>query len=128
MQIANIVANDATPTAQTFTALVPSAGASPARWRDESHSTVPGHRRYLTAAGRNGSSSAVRRVDINFVHPFPITVDGREVVEHTLRVSCSVTVPQLADSTDLSHASALFGNLMASSLIQEVNESGYAPT
>lgn len=128
MQIANIVANDATPTAQTFTALVPSSGTTPARWSDESHSTIPGHRRYLTAAGRNGSSAAVRRVDINFVHPFPITVDGREVVENTLRATVSVVVPQLADSTDLGHAAALLGNLLASTLIQEVNESGYAPT
>lgn len=128
MQIANITANDATPTAQTFTAVVPSSGNVAALWVDQSHSAIPGHRRNLTAAARSGSSAAVRRVVIAYNHPFPITVDSREVVENILRAKIDVTVPQYVDSGDLEDAAALLGNLLASTLIQQVVAEAFAPT
>lgn len=127
MQIADLVINDATPTAQTFSAAIPASGTNPAKWVDLASSSYPGHRRYLLVSARPGGTPATRNVECTYVHPFPETIDSREVVTHTAILRVRAVVPQFVNSDDLEDMAALFGNAMAAPLTQQIVREASAP-
>lgn len=103
-------------TDQVWTAVSPSAGDGvEAEWRNQSVGTVPAFQPKLTVKGRKGGANGLRRkMDSVVLWPITATVDGKEVMVDSIKVTVSVDKSETlaAATTDEAIAQAL--NLFSS--------------
>lgn len=129
--MANIVVkkHDGT-TDVTYTGLVPSAGdKTPAEWRDQSLGSVASNRPKLLVKASSSANGQARIVSVNYSYPETMTDSTTGVVSTRARVTASLTfiVPQYMADASINEAATQFGNLIDSSLINEVLRTGFAP-
>jgi len=129
--MADIVIKDRTAANVTLTALTPSAGDTvPARWRLENLTTYAGNRVNALVRSQFNKARTSRRVELLFNYPVVMT-DSTTTVQSVRAVATMqviVNVPQNVPQTDLDNLAVLGSNLAASTLMQAVFASGFAPT
>lgn len=129
-QMANVVVKKANGTTDvTYTALVPSAGdSSPARWTENSASTIRGHRPTVDIRSQYNGPRTARRVSVVFKMPIIDTLSGVETKVGEIPIDLSVVIPSSVTDAVADEAIAQATNFFASSLIRSSLSSGYAPT
>lgn len=129
-QMANVVVKKADGTTDvTYTALTASAGdSSPARWTENSASTIRGHRPTLDVRSQFNGPRTARRVSAVFKMPVLETISGVETKVGDIPVELSLAIPSSVTDAVADEAVAQATNLFASSLIRSSLSSGYAPT
>jgi hypothetical protein len=130
--MANITvkADDGT-TDVVYSALVASGGdRSPAVWRSNSSTGTPGQRPELRISSRNNGDQTARRVDGQFTFPSVYTDTNTSTTKVLNRANCSFSAVIPSDFPDVSAAEfgAQLGNLLASTLVEEILTSGYSAT
>jgi hypothetical protein len=129
--MANITVLDNVGASVVFNAATPSAGdRSPAVWRDNSASSVAGYRPEFRVLSRDNGKRTARHLSISMRYPVTFTdlATGRVSLLATIPFSLEVTLPTNIDVADNRNAYVEFANLVTSSLLRDVAETGFAPT
>lgn len=130
--MANITVKKADGTTDvTYTAATPSAGdKSPAIWTSNTVSGIAGFRPRLEFQTQNNGPGTIRQARIHF--NFPVTyTDSTTSLEKALKsvgFDGTVYLPFELTTDQWKEAFAQLGNLLASTLIRQSVETGYAPT
>lgn len=106
----------------TYTTLTRSAGdKSPAAWRSESVGSIPINRPSLSLETRSTADKKARIVSGVFTYPetFTDSTTGQVRISYTIRATFQVVIPSGITDGTAQEASAQFGNLLDSPLIQE---------
>lgn len=130
--MALITVKDTDGTTDRVFASLNGAGAdgSPAVWRWEDTTKLPGERVRLEVSSRWNANRTARKVQYFFDYPIvrPTAVTGvNEVIGHIQNRSGDWIYPQVANDTQVVQAAKLMTNLLNSSLVQSVFVTGYAP-
>lgn len=130
--MANITIKKADGTTDvTFVAAAPSAGDSvPAIWRNNSASTIMGHRPRLSLLIRDNAAKNGRvfQGSVTFPHTFTDASSGKVTLLATTPIRFEGTLPAGVAVTDLKEAIYQASNLFASALVRVSLEEQYAPT
>lgn len=131
-QMANIVVKKADgTTAITYTQLAPAAGTDPAVWKSQSVGTSAGQQPELRCStkGRVVKGSPYRDMVVTFKYPKSVsnTTTGEITLAEGFSASLNVHMNQTLSAVELKEACYQFGNLVASDLLKQAMESGYAP-
>lgn len=128
-QMANITVKNKAGTDVIFVAKVPSAGdKTPAKWAVDAANAIIGRRHTLAMGTRDNGSQNGRIIDVTTTHIITEMRDGVEVVAARVVLSTSGTLPTNVDSLKVSDAFVVHGNVVASTLVRQSAEEGYAPT
>lgn len=129
-QMANITVKKANGTTDiVWTALTPSAGdSSPARWRSDTASLIPGNRPTFDLLTVYNGPKTARRAKGSAKFPVVKTENSVEVLKGTIPLEMSILIPQGLEETDAAEAVAQLFGLMFSQLFRDSVKSGYAPT
>jgi len=114
----------------TYTAVKPAGGdGDPAMWRDNSPSGYPGQKPTLLVSSQYNGNRTARRVKLTFKMNdlFTNSTTGVVGVRTTAIADVTVTLPLDMSSSTALEFSAQFGNLLASTLLRNVNTDGFAP-
>lgn len=127
--MANITVKNAANADVAYVAKSPSAGDRvPAQWTLDAASSIPGHRPKLAVETRTNGNKNARILSSSFTYPVVETVGGVAMVVAIVPAQLSITLPTNVDSAKVADAFVQLGNLLASTLIRSVAETGYAPT
>lgn len=128
--MANIVVKKANGTTDvTYTALVPSAGdSSPARWTENSASTIRGHRPTIEVRSQYNGPRTARRVTVIFKYPIVEIIGGVATKTGDVPVELSTVIPSSITDAVADEAIAQATNLLVAPLLRSSLVSGYAPT
>lgn len=112
-----------------YVAKTPSAGdKSPAVWTQDAASPIIGFRPKLQVQTRNNGSNNGRIVEGTFSLIATDNSSGVELKTATIPIEFRVVIPTNVDYTFAREATHQWGNLMVSTLLRQVFDSGYAPT
>jgi len=129
--LANITVkkNDGT-TDITWTGVAASAGdKSPAMWRSQTVGSAPGFQPVFQMTSRPNGTGTARRVDVSIVYPYTTTgTDGKTYLAEKAIFTGSMVAPQGMPTTDFNEAVAQAMNLLASSLVKQCFQAGFAAT
>lgn len=131
--MANITVKDSDGTTDVvFNAMTPSSGDSnPAVWRVEAAgSGVAANRPRCEVRARNNADRTARRIDFYLTVPHFVTDSetSETKIVSNIPVNLTMTVPMNVPDSRVASAAAYLGNLLDSSLLQDVFKSGFAPT
>lgn len=129
--MANITVKAADGTTDvTYTAKTASAGDKIAAvWTNDAASGIIGYRPKFMAMTRNNGSNNARILEASLA--LPVIFDpGTGVFIKLATVVCDVraVIPTNVDVDDVKEGFAQFGNLLVSTLMRQVAETGYSPT
>lgn len=113
----------------TFTAVNPSGGdRSVALWRSNSVATYAAGKPSLQCSSKSSANGQQRLVNWKLIYPYSVTdTNGITRVQSQMIASATITVPTIMPDTVVAEVAAEFGNLLASSLANSVNNTGFAP-
>lgn len=128
--MANITVKNAAGEDVIYNGIVPSAGdRSPARWTAIAASGIPGHRPTLSVLTRDNAKKDGRVFESSFRCPIVASgPDGLPKIMATVPFQAHGTLPTNVNAAAVADAFVQFAALMASELIREVANDGYAPT
>lgn len=131
-QMADIVVKKADgTTAVTYKQLAPAAGSDPAVWKNQTIGTSAGQQPELRCStkGRVVKGMPYRDAVVTFKYPKSVsnTTTGEITLAEGFSASLNVHMNQTLATADLKEACYQFGNLIASDLLKQVMETGYAP-
>lgn len=128
--MANIVVKKADDTTDvTWTAQIGSSGdKTPAVWKNLTVGTMPMERPTFTAASRANGPGTARRLTCHFDWPM-VSQDagGNKVGAGKMVGEASILIPQNQEVTVIAEQVSQFCNLLASALIKQAAQEGYAP-
>lgn len=130
-QMANIVIKGSDGVAEvTYTAKTPSAGdKSPAVWKNDAIGAINAARPSFTFVMADNGTRKARRARSSFVWPRSIVdVAGNVTIVGGASGESSHLIPQDMKVTDIKEYCSQYANLLASVLIQDCLNQGYAPT
>lgn len=108
---------------------VASAGdRSPARWTQDASSTIPAFRPSFVVGAKSDSSGKRRIIDLNYAYPSLQEISGVQQLVDKLTFQGTFSFSTYGPETLSAEMVKQLGGLIASTLIQEVVSSGYAPT
>lgn len=127
--MANITIKKADGTTDiTYHAQVASAGdQSPALWRANAVSPVPGFRPTFTLRTRDNGPRTARSFNSAFRLPVVVAINGVDTVVATIPIDVTGTLPTKVDASHVKEAIYQSGNLIVSALVRQSLEEGYAP-
>lgn len=130
--MANITVLDSDgTTSRVFTALNPAgAEGTPAVWRWEDATKLPGFRVRFETSSRWNATRTARKVQYSFDFPIVQATAVAGVNEVVGRIQCrggDWIYPQNATDAQVASAAALMANLLKSTLVQSVFTTGFAP-
>lgn len=112
----------------TYSAVTPSAGdRSPAVWRSNSSATLRGNRATLSLDARSNGTGTARRVHAAARFHVVRTIDGVEVIAHTVPMELTAVIPEGLTDAEVSEAVEQEINLLSSVLVRQSIAIGYAP-
>lgn len=128
--MANITVKNAAGADVVYSGVVPSAGdRSPARWTAIAASGIAGHRPTLSVLTRDNAKKDGRVFEGSFRFPVVASgTDGLPKVMATVPFQVHGTLPTNVDAASVNDAFVQFSALLASSLIRQAANDGYAPT
>lgn len=127
--MANITVKNGAAADVVYVASVPSAGdKTPAKWTENAASGIVGHRPTLTMGTRDNGSKNARVVDLTSKTPIVELLNGVPTVVASVVLSTQGSLPTNVDATKVADAFIKHGNLIASALIRQAAQDGYAPT
>lgn len=128
-QAADIVVKKADNTTNvTYSLLTASAGdANPARWTENSLSTIRSHRPTLEMRSQFNGPRTARRSNVAYKYPVLKTVSGVTTRVGDVILDLSVLIPQDVDDVTAAEAVAQGTNLAVSTLLRSALTSAYAP-
>lgn len=131
-QIANVTIKKADGTTDiTYTAVSPASGSDPAVFKSQTIGTSAGQQPEMrvSAKGRVVKGSPYR--DLTLTYKYPKSVSNTTTGEITITEGFSGTINahmnQTMTATELKEAAYQFGNLVASTLVKQCLNDGYAP-
>lgn len=126
--MANIVVKAANGTTDfTFNQLTAASGdGGQAQWRGTA--SAPLYAAKLQCESKWNRARTVRQVTISGDVPTVVTTDGVEQVVGRVSIRFTAQVPMAIPATAAKDASAILTNALASALVKEVVETGFAPT
>lgn len=129
--MADITVKNAAAADVVYVSAMPSAGdKSPARWSQNAASGITGFRPSLEIVTRSNADQSVRRAEWNFRFPVTYTdsTTGKVVLDAPIVSTGVIFLPASLDTTSWNEAFVQLGNLLSSTLIRSVVQTGYAPT
>lgn len=114
----------------TYVAQSGSAGdKSPAIWTQNAFSGIAGFRPKLEILTQDNGQKTIRQLKVNFTFPSTYTDTNTGLVKANGSVGFDgvVFLPKGLTTTEWNEAFAQLGNLLASTLVREVAQTGYAP-
>lgn len=128
--MANITVKKADGTTDVvYTAVAGSSGdKTPAVWKNQTVGTTPAEQPTLTLTSRQNGSGTSRRID--HVYLWPTTsqdAGGNKRVDGRANASGSFLVPQNQEAAVIKEQVYQYCNLLASALIKQSLNDGYAP-
>lgn len=127
--MANITVKNKANADVIYVAATPSSGdRNAARWTQDAANSIIGFRPVFQVATRDSGGKPGRIMEGSLRFPVVETVGGVSTQVALVPLSFSATLPTNVDSTVVSDAFVQFGNLLASTLVRAVADSGYAPT
>lgn len=129
--MADITVKNAAAADVVYVAKTPSAGDRvPARWSQDAANTIPGQRPTFLVVTRDNAKQNARAFESSF--RFPVTQintgTGMSEVLAYVPFTVSGTLPTNVDADKVNDAFVQLGNLIASTLVRAVAQTGYAPT
>lgn len=130
-QMANITVEDADGASVVYDGIMPSAGdRSPARWKQLQASNSAGLQPVFEMRTQNNGPDTLRNVHFSFDYPVGDVPAGgtRNVKIGSVGFSGNVFLPKGLTTDEWNNAFVQLSGLLASTLIRESIETGYAPT
>lgn len=129
--MANIVVQNTAAANVTYNAATPSSGdKTSAIWTQNALSSQLGLRPTLKVSSKSNGTGTTRQVDINFVYPSKYTdsTTGLDKLLGNVAFKGTLFLPVELTTTVWDEAFTQLGNLLVSTLLREVAETGFAPT
>jgi hypothetical protein len=128
--MANITVKNKANADVVYVSATPSSGdRTPAVWTQNAASPYLDRRPKLSVSTRNsGGQLPARIIQISTVFPVVETIQGADVVTARVVFNGSVTLPTNCDGLKASDGFHQLGGLIASALMREVGDTGFAPS
>lgn len=101
----------------------------PAVWTADAENPIPGFRPKFQVQTRNNGSNNARLFESVFTYPISYNdLNGVTVKQATMTLDVRGVLPSNVDAGSVQEGFVQAGNLLVSTLIRQVGETGYAPT